>query len=187
MVRLRLQRHGRKKRPYYHLVAADIRARRDGRIIEDLGRFNPVSTPTTVSLNTERVIYWLQNGAQPTDTVRTLLKKEGIFFRLHLMGWGKTAEEIEKTLADWKAEKSLAKGTEKSRADVRRAALKAEEAAVRKNEAAATEARVKAEAEAVKAAVAAEAPAAEVAEAAPVVEEAAAEAPAAEEQKAPDA
>lgn len=175
MVRLRLQRHGRKKRPYYHLVAADIRARRDGRIIEDLGRYNPVTAPTMVTLNTERVIYWLQNGAQPTDTVRSILKKEGIFYRLHLMGWGKSAEEIETTLAAWKADKTATKGVEKSRAEVRRAALKAEESAVKKAEAAAAEAKAKAAEEAAKAPVVVE-------EEAPAVEAAAEEAPAAAEE-----
>ena len=178
MVRLRLQRHGRKKRPYYHLVAADIRARRDGRIIEDLGRYNPVTAPTMVTLNTERVIYWLQNGAQPTDTVRSILKKEGIFYRLHLMGWGKSAEEIETTLVDWKADKTATKGVEKSRAEVRRAALKAEETMVKKAEASAAEAKAKAAEEAAE--EAAKAPVVVEAEAAPADEAPAAEAPAAE-------
>jgi len=195
LVRLRLQRHGRKKRPYYHLVAADIRARRDGRIIEDLGRYNPVTAPTVVTLNTERVIYWLQNGAQPTDTVRSILKKEGIFYRLHLMGWGKSAEEIEATLADWKADKTATKGVEKSRAEVRRAALKAEESVVKKAEASAAEAKAKAAEEAAKAPVVVEeeAPAVEAAaeaapaEEAPATEEVVAEAEAAPAEEAPAA
>jgi small subunit ribosomal protein S16 len=187
-----LQRHGRKKRPYYHLVAADIRARRDGRIIEDLGRYNPVTAPTMVTLNTERVIYWLQNGAQPTDTVRSILKKEGIFYRLHLMGWGKSAEEIETTLAEWKADKTATKGVEKSRAEVRRAALKAEESAVKKSEAAAAEAKAKAAEEAAKAPVVEAVETVEAVEAVETVEAVAEEAPAedapaAEEEKAPEA
>lgn len=179
MVKLRLQRYGRKKRPYYHLVAADNRARRDGRIIEDLGRYNPVTQPAVAFMNTERVIYWLKNGAQPTDTVRDILKKEGIYFRLHLIGWGKTEEEINTTIDAWKAERAAGKGTEKTRADVRKAALKAEEVTVKKSEAAAAEAKVKADAEAAK--KAAEAPVAEevaeevAAEEAPTTEEAAAE------------
>ena len=125
MVRIRLQRHGRNKRPYYHIVAADIRKKRDGGIIEDLGRFNPVVTPKTVTLKTERIMYWLQNGAQPSDAVRGVLKAEGIYYRLHLVRWGKSAEEIEQAIADWKAAK---KGeTKVSPADVKRAALIAEE------------------------------------------------------------
>lgn len=178
MVKLRLQRYGRKKRPYYHLVAADARARRDGRIIEDLGRYNPVAQPAVAFMNTSRVIYWLQNGAQPTDTVRNILKKEGIFYRLHLLGWGKTEEEIEQTIESWKADRSANKGVEKTRSELRKAALKAEEGTVKKAEAAAAEARAKAEADAAKAA--AEAPVAEeVAE--EVAEVAAEEAPAAED------
>lgn len=174
MVKLRLQRYGRKKRPYYHLVAADNRARRDGRIIEDLGRYNPVTQPTVAFMNTERVIYWLKTGAQPTDTVRDILKKEGIYYRLHLIGWGKTEEEINTTIDAWKAERAAGKGTEKTRADVRKAALKAEEVTVKKSEAAAAEAKAKADAEAAK--KAAEAPVAEV-EAEEVAEDVAAEAP----------
>jgi small subunit ribosomal protein S16 len=203
LVKLRLQRYGRKKRPYYHLVAADARARRDGRIIEDLGRYNPVSQPAVAFMNTPRVIFWLQNGAQPTDTVRNILKKEGIFFRMHLIGWGKTEEEIEQTIDTWKADRSSTKVVEKTRAELRKAALKAEEGTVKKAEAAAAEARAKAEADAAKAAaeapvaeevaveaevaaeeaVAEEAPVAEevVAEEAPVAEVAAEEAPAADE------
>ena len=206
MVKLRLQRYGRKKRPYYHLVAADARARRDGRIIEDLGRYNPVSQPAVAFMNTPRVIFWLQNGAQPTDTVRNILKKEGIFFRMHLIGWGKTEEEIEQTIDTWKADRSSTKVVEKTRAELRKAALKAEEGTVKKAEAAAAEARVKAEADAAKAAaeapvaeevaveaevaaeeaVAEEAPVAEevVAEEAPVAEAAADEAPAAADEEA---
>jgi small subunit ribosomal protein S16 len=143
------------------------------------------------------VIFWLQNGAQPTDTVRNILKKEGIFFRMHLIGWGKTEEEIEQTIDTWKADRSSTKVVEKTRAELRKAALKAEEGTVKKAEAAAAEARVKAEADAAKAA--AEAPVAEevaveaevaaeeaVAEEAPVAEVAAEEAPAAEEVPAAD-
>jgi small subunit ribosomal protein S16 len=176
LVKLRLQRYGRKKRPYYHLVAADARARRDGRIIEDLGRYNPVAQPAVAFMNTPRVIFWLQNGAQPTDTVRNILKKEGIFFRMHLIGWGKTEEEIEQTIDTWKADRSSTKVVEKTRAELRKAALKAEEGTVKKAEAAAVEARAKAEADAAKAAAEAPAVVEEVA-----VEAAAEEAPAAED------
>jgi small subunit ribosomal protein S16 len=188
LVKLRLQRYGRKKRPYYHLVAADNRARRDGRIIEDLGRYNPVVQPTVAFMNTERVIYWLKNGAQPTDTVRDILKKEGIYYRLHLIGWGKTEEEINTTIDAWKAERAAGKGTEKTRSDVRKAALKAEEVSVKKSEAAAAEAKAKADAEAAKKAAEVvdteEAPADEVPA---VAEEVAADAPATEEAVAEEA
>lgn len=180
MVRIRLQRHGRKKKPYYHIVAADIRKKRDGGIIDDLGRYNPVANPKTVSLETDRVIYWLQNGAQPSEAVVGLLKAEGIYYRLHLIRWGKSAEEIEQTIADWKA----GKGEEKtlSRVEIKRAALKAEEEQVSVARAEAV-AAVKKEAEEKAAQVAAAAKAAEEAAAA-AAKAAAEETPATETEEA---
>lgn len=165
MVRIRLQRHGRNKRPYYHIVAADIRKKRDGGIIEDLGRYNTVVTPKTVTLNADRIMYWLQNGAQPSDAVRGLLKAEGIYYRLHLVRWGKSAEEIEQAIADWKAAKSGEATL--SPADVKRAALKVEEEKFKKAQAEKAAAAAKKAAEPVVEEV--------VAEQAPVEEEAAAE------------
>ena len=73
-VKIRLARHGAKKRPYYRVVVADSRARRDGRFIEEVGRYNPCSTPKFVQFDRERVDYWIKCGAQPTDTVARLLK-----------------------------------------------------------------------------------------------------------------
>jgi small subunit ribosomal protein S16 len=200
LVKIRLQRHGRKKKPYYHIVAADVRAKRDGRIIEDLGRYDPVNAVTKVTINTERVIHWLKTGAQPTDTVRSILKKEGILYRMHLIGWGKSEEEINATIEAWKTSKGG--NNVKSGAEEMRARLKAEEEAYKKaqvDKVKAAEAAAIAAAEAAKAAaeaaaaepvaaeapeVAEEAPAAEasadVAEVAEAVEEAAAEAPAEE-------
>ncbi|NCP84691.1 MAG: 30S ribosomal protein S16 [Bacteroidetes bacterium] len=175
MVRIRLQRHGRKKKPYYHIVAADIRKKRDGGIIDDLGRYNPVANPKTISLETDRVIYWLQNGAQPSEAVKGLLKAEGIYYRLHLIRWGKSAEEIEQTVADWKA----GKGEEKtlSRVEIKRAALKAEQeqVSVARAEAAATKAAEEAAAAAKAAEAADAAKATEAAAAAKAAEEAGAQ------------
>lgn len=185
MVKIRLQRHGRKKKPYYHIVAADVRSKRDGRIIEDLGRYDPVNATTKVTINTDRVIHWLTTGAQPTDTVRSILKKEGIMYRIHLMGWGKSEEEINATLEAWKASKGGKKST--SVADDMRSRLKAEEESYKKSVVekakAAEEAKAAAAAAAAKAeAAAAEAPAEEAAaEAAAEVAEAPAEEVAAEE------
>jgi len=133
LVRIRLQRHGRKKKPYYHIVAADVRSKRDGRIIEDLGRYDPVGAENKVSLKTERVIHWLKTGAQPTDTVRAILKKEGVMYRIHLMGWGKTSEEIETTLAAWHASK--AKSNAVSNIQAKKDRLKAEEEQYKKTQA----------------------------------------------------
>lgn len=72
-VKIRLARHGAKKRPYYRVVVADAQARRDGRFIEEVGRYNPVSDPQFVSLDMEKIDKWLANGAQPTDTVKRLI------------------------------------------------------------------------------------------------------------------
>jgi len=79
MVKIRLTRIGSKKKPFYRLVAADARSPRDGRFIEILGFYNPHPDPIELRLNSERIISWLQKGAQPTDTVKSLLKKEGVW------------------------------------------------------------------------------------------------------------
>ena len=77
-VKLRLKRMGAKKAPFYRVVAADARSPRDGRFIEELGYYNPKTEPATVSLKEEAILAWLNNGAQPTDTVKSILSKEGI-------------------------------------------------------------------------------------------------------------
>src|SRR5690606_34369 len=84
-VKLRLQRKGRKKKPFYHIVAADIRAPRDGKFIEKIGTYNPMTTPATIHLDSEKALYWLNNGALPTDTVRAILKFKGVLFHRHLL------------------------------------------------------------------------------------------------------
>jgi len=78
LVKLRLKRIGAKKRPFYRIVAADSRAPRDGKFIETLGTYDPRKSPSEVTLKEERIRYWLNNGGQPTDTVRDILKKNGI-------------------------------------------------------------------------------------------------------------
>ena len=102
MIKLRLQRKGRKKRPYYHIVVADSRSPRDGRIIEKIGRYDNVSENKHVIIDESRAMHWLNVGAQPTDKVRNLLKGEGILMKMHLQRWGKSDEEIEAALAEWK-------------------------------------------------------------------------------------
>ncbi|MEG0360175.1 MAG: 30S ribosomal protein S16 [Longicatena sp.] len=82
-VKLRLKRMGSKRKPFYRIVAADSRSPRDGRIIEAIGTYNPTLNPAVVTLNEEVAIKWLKNGAQPSDTVRNILSKEGIMKRLH--------------------------------------------------------------------------------------------------------
>ena len=83
MVKLRLKRMGAKKQPSYRIVAADSRAPRDGRFIEILGFYNPRSNPAEVKLDEENILKWLNNGAQPTETVRSILSKEGIMKKFH--------------------------------------------------------------------------------------------------------
>ena len=83
MVKLRLKRMGAKKQPSYRIVAADSRAPRDGRFIEILGFYNPRSNPAEIKLDEENILKWLNNGAQPTDTVRSILSKEGIMKKFH--------------------------------------------------------------------------------------------------------
>ena len=77
-VKIRLARHGAKKRPYYRIVVADARAPRDGKFIEEVGRYNPCVDPSMIKFDLEKVDKWIANGAQPTDTVRALLKKNGV-------------------------------------------------------------------------------------------------------------
>ena len=78
MVKIRLRRMGAKKAPYYHIVVADSRSPRDGRCIEEIGAYNPLTEPATITVDSEKAKTWIQNGAQPTDTVRGLLKKAGV-------------------------------------------------------------------------------------------------------------
>ena len=168
MVRIRLQRHGAKKRPFYRVVAADKRAPRDGRFIELLGTYDPLTEPPIVRLNKERVDYWIGVGAQPSETVNALIKKLGDGSAIDLSAKGADA------------------AAKKANADARKAALQSKREETRKAlEAAAKEAEAAAataEAEA-KAAAEAEAKAAEAAasDAAPAQDDAPAEEAAAEE------
>lgn len=98
MVKLRLRRRGRKFRPFYDIVAVDSRAKRDGRFIERIGYYNPMTTPSTIVINPERALYWLKVGAQPTPRVRHLLSTQGILLRLHMERKGMPQEEIERIL-----------------------------------------------------------------------------------------
>lgn len=82
-VKLRLKRMGKKRHPFYRVVAADSRSPRDGRIIEAIGTYDPNTNPATIKIDEELAVKWIKNGAQPTDTVRSLLSKEGILKKLH--------------------------------------------------------------------------------------------------------
>jgi len=84
-VKIRLQRHGSKKRPFYFIVVANSTAPRDGKFIEKLGTYNPLSVPATIRVNRERSLYWLQRGAEPTNTCRRILSFKGVLYLKHLM------------------------------------------------------------------------------------------------------
>ncbi len=109
--KMRLQRHGKKGQPFYHIVIADGRAPRDGKYIEKIGTYNPMTKPATILIDTDVAINWLNKGAQPTDTVRAILSYKGILYKKHLLGGVKkgafTAEEAESKFAIWMAEKSI--------------------------------------------------------------------------------
>ncbi len=127
MIKLRLQRKGRIRRPYYHIVVADSRAKRDGRIIEQVGRYDNVSEHKEVVLNEDRIMYWLDTGAQPTDTVRNILRDEGVLYKRHLIRWGKTEEEIESAMNEWSAYRASKQEEELSKKDKMKDILAAEE------------------------------------------------------------
>ena len=107
--RIRLQRHGRKNYAFYSIVIADSRAPRDGRFIEKIGTYNPNTNPSTIDLKFDRALYWVETGAQPTDTVRNILSKEGVYMMKHLRGGVKKGafdeSAVEVKFNAWKAEK----------------------------------------------------------------------------------
>ncbi len=102
MVKLRLRRRGRRNYAFYDIVAADSRAPRDGRFIERIGYYDPNTSPSTIVINPERALYWLNVGARPTHRVRLLLSYEGVLLRRQLMRAGKSPEEIERMVAEHK-------------------------------------------------------------------------------------
>ncbi|MCM1066054.1 MAG: 30S ribosomal protein S16 [Muribaculaceae bacterium] len=175
--KIRLQRHGRKNYAFYPIVVADSRAPRDGRFIERIGSYNPNTNPATITLNFERALYWVTVGAEPTDTVRSILSNEGVLLMNHLNGGVKKGAfdqaEAERRFNAWKAKKDA-----KVNADKTSMASKRELEAKQRLEAEAAVNKAKAELVAKKKAEAAAAAAAAEAEAAPAAEES--EAPAAE-------
>jgi small subunit ribosomal protein S16 len=132
LIKIRLQRKGRIRRPIYHIVVADSRSPRDGRIIEQVGRFDGVTEKKETVLNEARIAYWLDNGAKPTDAVQKILRNEGFLYKRHLQMWGKSEAEIEAALAEWSANRASKKETETTRKEQVRASLLAEEKEVKK-------------------------------------------------------
>ena len=203
--KIRLARHGKKGKPFYHIVTADSRAKRDGRYIERIGSYNPNTNPATIDIDFDRAMYWVGVGAQPTDTVRAMLSYKGVLYKNHLLNGVKkgalTNELAEEKFAKWLSEKeakienkisSLAKeedsavkaklASEKEKSEARAAAL----AEVAAEETAAEEAVAEATEEPAAEEPAAEEPAAEATEE-PATEEPATEEPATEEAAAEEA
>ncbi len=124
-VKIRLARRGRKKKPYYHIVVADVRAPRDGRFIEKLGIYNPMTKPATIELDRELALQWLMNGAQPTDTARAILRYKGVLYKKHLLRGVKkgalSQEQADSMFEEWllKKDSQIAKKVAKSKADER--------------------------------------------------------------------
>lgn len=108
-VKIRLARHGRKRMPFYHIVVTDSRAPRDGNYIERIGMYNPRTNPATIELEFDKAMKWLQNGAQPTDTCRAILSKQGVMMKKHLLEGVKkgafSLEEAEVRFNKWVADK----------------------------------------------------------------------------------
>ena len=122
-VKIRLQRKGKKKKPFYHIVIADSRSPRDGRFIEKIGTYNPLTVPATIDIDRDKAFDWMNKGAQPTDTVRAILRFKGLGYRKHLQkGVDKgaiTQEQADKLYNDWitAKEEKVAKRREKAIAD----------------------------------------------------------------------
>jgi len=167
-VKIRLQRHGKKGKPFYWIVAADVRSKRDGKYLEKIGTYNPNVNPAAIDLDIDGAVKWLQNGAQPTDTAKAILSYKGAMLKNHLVGGVRkgalTEEQAEEKFQAWVAEKEskinakkegLSKAEAKAKAEILKAEAKVNEerlAAVKEVE----EAAIKAEADAKAAAKAAE-------------------------------
>lgn len=115
MVKIRLKRTGKKKKPVYKIIVADSRSPRDGRAIEELGYYDPNFDPIKFSIKIDRLKHWLSTGAIPTETVNSLLKKEGIKYRLFLEKKGKTEEEIQEALQKFKLAKEYRENKQKEK------------------------------------------------------------------------
>jgi small subunit ribosomal protein S16 len=163
-VKIRLQRHGKKGKPFYWIVAADARSKRDGKFLDKIGTYNPNTNPATIDLNVDGAVQWLLNGAQPTDTARAILSYKGALLKHHLAGGVRkgalTQEQADEKFTKWVDEKSgkvdaKKDGLSKEQSDAKAKAFKAEQVA--------NEKRIAAQVEAAKVE--------EVAEEAPAVEE----------------
>ena len=134
-VRIRLQRHGKKGKPFYWVVAADARAKRDGKFLEKLGTYNPNTNPATIDINIDNSVKWLQNGAQPSETARRILSYKGVLLKHHLLAGVQkgalTEEQLEARFGEWQEAKSKtinkkSEGLDKARAEAKAKSLEAE-------------------------------------------------------------
>jgi len=133
--KIRLQRHGKKGKPFYYIVVADARAPRDGRFIERLGSYNPNTNPATIDINFDKTLDWVNSGAQPTDTCRAILSYKGVLYKKHLQGGLKkgalTEEQVESKFQAWLDQKEgkitgKKESLSTAKQDARKAALAAE-------------------------------------------------------------
>ncbi|MDX9704371.1 MAG: 30S ribosomal protein S16 [Weeksellaceae bacterium] len=133
--RIRLQRHGRKGKPFFHIVIADSRAKRDGRFIEKIGTYNPITNPAIIDLDLDRAVHWLMTGAEPSNTVRNILSYKGALMKKHLLGGvakgAFSEEEAENRFNAWLDERANAvqskkEGLAKAKEDAKASALEAE-------------------------------------------------------------
>ncbi|MFI2741293.1 30S ribosomal protein S16 [Zhouia sp. PK063] len=154
-VKIRLQRHGKKGKPFYWIVAADSRAKRDGKFLEKLGTYNPNTNPAQITLDVDSSVQWLQNGAQPTDTAKRILSYKGVLLKHHLLGGvakgALTAEQVDEKFNAWLDEKegkvsSKEADLAQAKADAKAKALEAEKEVNEKRKAAAVAAQAEAEA-----------------------------------------
>jgi small subunit ribosomal protein S16 len=136
-VKIRLQRHGKKGKPFYWIVAADARAKRDGKYLEKIGTYNPNINPAVIDLDIDKAVQWLQNGAQPTDTAKNILSYKGAMLKNHLVGGIRkgalTQEQADVKFAAWLEEKAIKvsdkeAGLSQAQSDAKAAAFAAEKA-----------------------------------------------------------
>jgi len=137
-VKIRLQRHGKKGKPFYYIVVADSRVKRDGKFIDRIGSYNPITNPATIELDVDNAVNWLEKGAQPTDTARAILSYKGVLMKKHLKGGvakgAFSEEEMEKKFAAWLEDKAKqienkVSGLAQKKEDGKKAAFEAEKAA----------------------------------------------------------
>ncbi|MGY6648242.1 30S ribosomal protein S16 [Wenyingzhuangia sp. IMCC45574] len=130
-VKIRLQRHGKKGKPFYYVVAADSRSKRDGKFLEKIGTYNPNNNPATIDLDVDAAVKWLDNGAQPTDTAKTILSTKGALLKKHLLGGVKkgalTEEQAEEKFQAWLTAKEAAIQAKKDGLSAEQAAEKAKQ------------------------------------------------------------